>query len=270
MAKPIIATRGPKLGRCNICGRFGKLTEDHTPPKGCIKIGQVQLQHIINHLNTDKPAGKGRLLQNGVKYRTLCQECNNTYLGTMYDPAFIKFVNTVGEYLKTTIALPKVIPTEIEPQKVIRSLIGHLSAQGVDRYDKGKDTEPIRDYFLDETLPLPSHIKVYYWLFPYKNHVMARDCAYLDLRVGEPCVIWFIKFFPIAFLVTFNEPKGLSFNVSELSRWRDKPINYKIKEYVGLEGFPHQFWPEAPTDHSVIMYGKEAIVSYRYRPAKKR
>jgi hypothetical protein len=158
MSKLLIATKGSKHGICNICGEEGNLTEDHTPPKGCIKIGQVELQHIVNHLNAEKPAGKGRLLQNGVKYRTLCHECNNTHLGANYDPAFISFVNNVGSYLKAKIALPRVIPTEIEPQKVMRALLGHLAAQGVDRYRKGPDTEPLRDYFLDHTLPLPEHM----------------------------------------------------------------------------------------------------------------
>jgi hypothetical protein len=97
MSKTKIATRGSKTGICNICGMHGKLTEDHTPPKGSIKIGQVELQHIVNYLSNEKPASKGRLLQNGVKYRTLCSSCNNTYLGAKYDPAVIEFeINPKG------------------------------------------------------------------------------------------------------------------------------------------------------------------------------
>lgn len=268
MNKPIIATKGPQIGICNICGNHEKLTEDHTPPKGCIRIGQVELQHIIHHLNVEKSGGKGRLLQNGVKYRTLCATCNNTYLGAKYDPAFIDFVNTVGSYLKTNIALPSTVPTEIEPQKVMRSLVGHLAAQGVNRYKKGPDTEPIKNYFLDDSLSLPENMRIYYWLYPYKNHVMARDCAYLDLMVGDPCIIWFMKFFPIAFMITFDQPAKLSFSLNELSRWRKEEIDFKTIELVQLTGLPHQFWPEAPTEHSVITYGREAVVSYEYKPKK--
>lgn len=193
-----------------------------------------------------KPAGKGRLLQDGVKYRTLCSTCNNTHLGAIYDPAFIKFVNTVGSFLKTMIVLPETILTEIEPQKIMRSLIGHLAAQGVNRYDKGKDTIPIKNYFLDTSLPLPKHIHVYYWLFPYKNHVMVRDCVFMDLRIKKPCVIWLLKFSPISFMVTFNKPDELVFNLNELSRWRKKPIDFKAAEHVKLKNLPHQFWPEGP------------------------
>ena len=58
-------------------------------------------------------------------------------------------------------------------------------------------------------------------------------------------------------------------NVNELSRWRDKEIAFKTNEYVQLTDLPHQYWPEAPTDHSVIMYGQEAVVSYEYKPKKR-
>lgn len=33
-AMPIKQTRGPQVGRCNICGEVGPLTVDHCPPKG--------------------------------------------------------------------------------------------------------------------------------------------------------------------------------------------------------------------------------------------
>jgi hypothetical protein len=263
----IISTKGPKHGICNICGASGKLTEDHTPPKGSIKISQVELYHIINHLNNvnKKPIEKGRYLQNGVKYRTLCGACNNTHLGAQYDPAFNLFVNTVGAFLKTNILLPKVIPIEIEPQKIMRSLIGHLSAQGVNRFDKGPDTIPIRDFFLNISLPLPDNIHIYYWLYPHKSHVMARDFSYLDTRDGKSCVMWLLKFFPIAFMVAFDKPDEWVFGLSELSRWRYQAVDYKIREYVQLTNLPHLMWPEAPIDHNVVCYGKEAIVSYNYK-----
>jgi hypothetical protein len=182
----LIETRGPKSGKCNICGAIGKLTEDHTPPKGCTKIKKVDLHHIIEHLNAAAPRSKGRLSQNGVKYRTLCGVCNNQRLGLEYDPEFIAFVNRIADYLKTNIQLPSVMHVTAKPQRVMRSLLGHMCAQGVNRYDKGKITNPITEYFQDSSKPLPSEIKIYYWPFPYKDHVMARDCALgLDHKSGQ-------------------------------------------------------------------------------------
>ena len=42
-----VDTRGPKIGHCNICDCYGRLTEDHVPPKGTLKVPQVDLLHIV-------------------------------------------------------------------------------------------------------------------------------------------------------------------------------------------------------------------------------
>lgn len=258
----LISTRGPKTGTCNICGVHGKLTEDHTPPKGCIRIGQVEMHHVVEHLAAERSAVKGRLSQNGVKYRTLCAECNNRFLGTEYDPVFIDFVNTIGQVLRSRLELPNPIRINTKPQRVMRSLLGHLAAQGVDRYKKGGITEPLRDYFLNPAEPLPSSLNIYCWPFPFNDHIMARDCSITDLKVGKPVAIWFLKFFPIAFLVTINEPPGYTFHATELSTWRSLEIDGECEIPLEIKSIQHQRWPEAPTKTSIIMYGQEAIVSF--------
>ncbi len=233
-----------------------------------MKIGQVDLHHIVEHLNATPPKSKGRLSQNGVKYRTLCGKCNNGFLGREYDPEFIAFVNRIGGYLKTHITLPPVMQVKIKPQRVMRSLLRHMCAQGVNRYEKGFITEPIASYFQNPSKPLPPEIKIYYWPFPYKNHIMARDCALTDLKVKEPVVVWFLKFFPIAFLITFEEPPGYEFKVAELSQWRNEDIDYETETPVYLNDLPHQYWPEAPSNTSIVVYGQEAIVSFDWKKLK--
>jgi len=67
-----ILTRGPKVGVCNICGTEVRLTEDHTPPKGCVRVTQVEMKGIVELLAAELPGKRRRVSQNGVKYRTLC------------------------------------------------------------------------------------------------------------------------------------------------------------------------------------------------------
>lgn len=74
-----MVTRGAQSGMCNICGDDGPLTEDHTPPKGCVRPTAMELQHVTHRLHAGK-AIKTKA-QDGVKYRTLCARCNNTLLG---------------------------------------------------------------------------------------------------------------------------------------------------------------------------------------------
>ncbi len=140
-----------------------------------------------------------------------------------------------------------------------------MCAQGVNRYDKGKITKPISEYFQDQNKTLPNEIKIYYWPFPYKSHTMARDCALTDLSVKKPVLVWFLKFFPIAFLITFNEPYEYNFSLTELSQWRYEGIDFEIEVPVNLNDIVHQYWPEAPSKTSIIMYGQEAIVSFDWK-----
>ena len=255
----LVNTFGPKTGTCNVCGDYGPLTEDHTPPKGCYRPRQVEIQHLSYLLAGSKNLPKGRRSQNGVKYRTLCSRCNNTLLGSKYDPAFIEFVNAVALHLRSPLALSSILTIPGKPQAIVRSLLGHMSAQGIDRYLKGPLTEAVRDYFLDENLPLPAGIKVFYWPYPHRIHVMCRDAAYTHLPSGQPFVIWLLKFFPVAFLVAWNEPVGLTYPIHSLEPWRSARIDEVAQLPLSLVGIPPLFWPEAPTRESILMYGQEAI-----------
>ena len=215
-----IATQGAKNGQCNICGEVGRLTEDHTPPKGCYKPTKVELQSLVRRLSATAKGRRPRLSQNGAKYRTLCHRCNNTLLGATYDPPFIQFVNQISTLLRSSLVLPETVSVVGQPQAIMRSLIGHLSAQGVDRYRKGPQTDGLRDYILDSSLPLPTPLRVFYWAYPHRSHVIVRDAVYIDLGVGQPFAIWFQKFFPVAFMVTWDGPETLPFPVQGLQPWR--------------------------------------------------
>lgn len=261
----LIQTRGAKIGQCNICGEIGSLTEDHTPPKGCYKPKPVELFPIIDHLAADPPRRSGTISQNGVKYRTLCGRCNNSLLGREYDPEFIAFVNGIGAALRTSIKLPNVVTYKLKPQRVMRALLGHMSAQGVGRYLKGPETEPLRNYILDPALSLPNSIKVYCWPYPYSRQVIVRDCGLMDIRSGQHVICWLLKFFPVGFLATFDQKPGYRFHGIELSRWRSVGIDEDASIPFALTPVPHQFWPEAPTENSIVFYGKEAVMSFAKR-----
>jgi len=254
-----IVTRGPKIGSCNICNEYGSLTEDHTPPKICIKPTHVEIQHISSLLSVDQSQARGARSQNGVKYRTLCHRCNNSLLGAKYDPPFGAFVNGIGSLLRSSYHVARSTSIEAQPQAILRSLIGHIAAQGVDLYATGPLTEAIRDYFLDSSKPFPDGLYAYYWAYPHRPHVMARDAVYMDIPSGESFALWFLKFFPIAFLITWGPAIGLEHCIHEFQPWRSVPYDYRTQLPLRLRPVPPPFWPEAPSDRSMLLYGQEAI-----------
>jgi hypothetical protein len=121
-------------------------------------------------------------------------------------------------------------------------------------------TEPIRDYILDESRPFPEGLSAFYWAYPHKPHVMVRDAAYLNVSGGhKPFALWLLKFFPVAFMVTWGEPTGLIYEPQAFNRWRRVSYDLEVEIPVILRPTAHPYWPEAPSDDSILLYGPEAI-----------
>src|SRR4051812_3967694 len=103
-------------GYCNICCLPSKLTWDHVPPQGSTTLRRAETNSLIDifrktsdgqrakyHLQEGKelPKTRGRITQNGVKFKTLCSVCNNKLLGARYDRE-IKHISKVARALIRT------------------------------------------------------------------------------------------------------------------------------------------------------------------------
>lgn len=195
-----------------------------------------------------------------MKFKTLCHHCNNGLLGAKYDPALIGFVNSVARLVNAPIDLPSELSVKAQPQAIARAVIGHMAAQGVDRYLKGALTEQVRDYMLDDALPLPGGMNIFYWAYPYRSHVMYRDAAFADLRTQAVFAMWVLKFFPIAFMVTWDEHSAtLPVSVGTLASWRNAEYGHMAELPIRLFGTPSEHWPEAPSDTHLVAFGQEAM-----------
>lgn len=255
-----VDTRGPKEGYCNICDSFGKLTEDHVPPKGTLRFPQVDLLHIVELLRAEKPVGKhkSRRMQSGVKFRSLCQRCNNELLGARYDPALIKFSNSVSLLLKGAVVVPEVALVEVTPGAVARSVLGHLLAVGIERRERTPLLQEAIDFFLDDTLPMPAGLDVHYWVYPYRRQIAIRDAGLLLTFKSDPLAFWCLKYFPLAFLLTWNE-KRRRIRLSSLKDYMLNAGMHSVRIPVPLREIVPQSWPEAPTDEGAVFYGAGAV-----------
>jgi len=254
-------TRGPQYGKCNICGNEGKLTDDHTPPKSCGGITDAELRGLHEKLAVEGERWtKPRRFQAGVYYRTLCVRCNGL-LGREYDPALAEMSRQVRTVAKSSLRLPSQIRLEVSPGAVARSVLGHIAAQGVNRYLKGPLTEAIRDYIHDGNLPLPETLTLYYWLYPHRQQVLIRDAAFTHIGGRGSFCFWLMKFFPLAFFVTWNEPMPSAFQLRSFSDYRAAPATVTEEVYLPIRPLLPSQWPEAPDDRSFILYGQEAVIA---------
>lgn len=257
-----VNTRGPLQGYCNICDAYGVLTEDHVPPKGTLNIPQVDLFHIIELLGTDRPIGKKkrRHLQSGVSFRSLCENCNSTLLGTNYDPALIEFSNSVTQFLRSALTIPDVAKVRVYPGLVARSVLGHIFALGIERRERTPLLSAAVEFFQDKSRPLPEGIEIYYWVYPYRRQIALRDASMLtDFFQSPPIVFWCLKYFPLGFMVTWGNELPHRIKLPSLRKFMLNAGVHFAEIPLYLRVVPHQDWPEIPDDNGALLYGDGAV-----------
>lgn len=255
--------RRRKRGKCNLCGKVDRLTWDHVPPQGGIELQAVEIDRIAGAMVSGLAVDKPEVSHDGLKFRTLCSNCNSL-LGRKYDPALNSLARTTGRFLKSNLALPKVVNIDARPTAVARGVLGHLLAARLSEADTFYDPL-IRELVFDEEAPIPKDVSVFYWIHPYPVQIVLRDCLmpakrghYSDFqRFGV------LKYFPLAFLVTnVGEYEGLE----SLTSWRSEPCSTEVKLPVHLDRVRDAYWPEAPAPDNFLFCGVEGVESVQAHP----
>lgn len=251
--------RGPKNGRCNICGEEGPLTEDHTPPKGCYRPTAMEVQHLHEALACESGARRYRA-NNGVRFRSLCARCNNEHLGANYDLALIEFSKRLSQAAMFSETLPSAFSIRGKPQKIARSVFGHLAAAAVDGYGKWKGYEELRDWFLSGKGALPADLSLHYWFYPFKPQVIVRGFGFTPMAGSQSIFVgWVIKFFPVAFLFVTHDD-GAKLDLPEMGMDSALELDAEVELPISLRPVVQPNWPEAHAgEHGMVLSGDYAM-----------
>lgn len=93
-----------QVDKCNICGKESHLTWDHVPPKSCYNNGPIKYNPFFKGIPNEKYEGE---FQSGIRFRSLCENCNNNLLGAKYDPELNKFTLKISELIQSPVILPE-------------------------------------------------------------------------------------------------------------------------------------------------------------------
>jgi hypothetical protein len=206
------SNRGPKDGFCAICRTFGPLTKDHVPPKECGNVRDAVMRGVYGEGH--KQSKKLVISQGSSHFRTICQRCNNTLLGSKYDPALCAVVKEIQSCItrafESRLALPATQHFDYQPNRFARAVLGRLLASNaISDVAAPKPEAPLdaalRKYVLNFAEGLPSNISIYYWLYPYRRRVIMKHCAMAYQGVGgDPIYGQVFKFWPFGFWVVQN------------------------------------------------------------------
>lgn len=263
----IPTVKGPKKGRCNICGKDGSLTEDHVPPKGVTRFPRMELHSLITSLGA-KPGEiktKGRHFQQGVKFRTTCLSCNRDLLGSQYDKALIKLSNKVSGYLFSMVARPQQALFSTQPGLVARAVCGHILSIGVNCPANGTMGQAMARFVLNPTSRPPPELKVYYWLYPYWGQVLVRSMG-LQVRLGAPTLVCsLMKYMPLAFMVAWDPDPRLNIPYPNLMTYVPDTPDAVVEIPLDFKVIPGQHYPEAPPRDGITLHGRDAYNAFRQK-----
>jgi hypothetical protein len=254
-------TKGRKEGHCTICGKYGVLTADHVPPKGCIEVGAVEINSFRSALKQEKCLPK--YFMNGVKFKTICSPCNNDRLGGLYDNEIKLFVEQVVSYYRSILVTGLILPSQqqikIKPHRLARAVIGHLLAA---RLDPNIPQNPLgspfdntlREYFLDLNKNIPREISIYYWLYPSKNQLILKGFGISQLGTRSSIFGHILKFYPVSFLVVYKQPDNAKINHDRLEVEKCNSIDEERIINLSYKNIPPTNWPEKPRDDEILMF----------------
>lgn len=253
------------MGRCNLCGKLRKLSWDHIPPQGGIQLQPVEIDRVVAAFSSGLQSPKPEISADGLKFRTICSPCN-ALLGTRYDPVLNDFAKTLGRFLSTELTLPRIVHVPTRPTALARAVLAHLLAARLSETEAFFDPL-IRPLVTDEESAIPSEISVLYWVHPYAQQIVMRDCL-MPLRRGTANAgfqrFGLLKYFPVAFMVTDAASyEGLD----ALTLWRNEPSSSELSIPVDLTTRRDPYWPEAPTPGNFLFGGEEMMQSVRAHPA---
>lgn len=256
-----VRIRETEFGYCNICEKYGKLTDDHIPPKGSAKIGPVEIRTLSDHFSGQKTFF--HISQKGLIVTSICAVCNNYRLGKLYDP----YLNKISHEIKALVRAfherrliwPDKLKITITPQRVARAVVGHLLAGNL---SADKDNTPIktpmldglRNYFLDASSPCPQHLEIYYWLYLGNDQKILKNVAIAipgeqNLLFGE-----LLKFFPLAYWVVWKKPNELQINLPKLIERKTVALDDTAEIDIDFRNIPRIDWPENPDNNMIILY----------------
>ena len=257
-----IKQKREQIDRCNICGRLTKLTWDHVPPKAVLYEPNIYANDLFSEAELPSPNNYMAHYQSGIKYRTICADCNNVTLGKN-DNAYKEFIDVIVTQWETTIKairqgieVPRSITVNVQINRVLRAICGHFLAMKPIYDDKTVVDEYLRTYVQDETLKFEKE-NLFCWFYPYSTIVNARDLAIRGhiAHIHPTGFISVMAAYPLAYILSTKDETHC--RVDNLGKYSTKDINDIVSitlhldtaMYADAKTVKHFKWPVDISDN---------------------
>ena len=193
---------------CNICGKYKRLTWDHVPPKCCNNHYPIKTNPWTKGMPQESKYAKK--YQNGIRFRSLCEECNNKILGANFDIILEEFSNQIIQKMNNSSSIVKI---PIKVNRLCRAICGHILATKNYYDNESLIDKELRKYVLDEKKLPPEGMSLLYWVYPYSTIIIMRDfcaCSIYNKYEFPKGMLSIVNSFPCAYIIsTKKEECGL-------------------------------------------------------------
>jgi hypothetical protein len=209
------------IGICHICGRNGKLSKEHVPPRAAfndISFILAKAEEIIKLGPGEKP--KGKIKQGGISEFTLCGKCNND-TGGWYGRQFVAWCRQGMEILICAKGIPTLFYMNyLFPLPVIKQIISMFCSINSPSFAKA-NPELIPFLLNKEKKYLNPKYRIFCYYNIEGNARYVGLAAKMDIFSGLKGVLSEISFPPFGYVMTLNTepPDDRLFEITHFSKY---------------------------------------------------
>jgi hypothetical protein len=226
------------------------LTENHIPPEAVGNDGFWIGRSYLTAVSEGKEMFRGRAFKGGLRFRTLCHDCN-TGLGGREDKAIIDFFDRVRKLVESRIITSPIVRVPAKPNLIYKGLLAHLISANDSGVPCSFDSEAREIFFGRRDIRLSSW-NLFYWIFTGSSIFLMRNAYHTQWHpTVEVTPIQILKSYPLGFMFAqkpwfMGLPNMMQFRQSHDDDETDLPIILPMRE-------GHQHWPAVPVGNTSVL-----------------
>lgn len=225
-------SRNKVYGKCRICGKEGKLTFEHIPPRATFNKQSarvVKLMDLIKAENEDDAypweldQAAYTISQRGLGEYCLCEKCNND-TGAWYGVHYKRFIDALMfVYINMKKQNKDVISVELKDMRPL-PIIKQIFAMFCDINHALADNDTsIREFLLNKESNVIDRKKYRLFMYVMKGDFEKTVGFTAQIRLGQPLPLMLseIATIPVGFILYKDLPNDFETNLTEITSFLD-------------------------------------------------
>ena len=232
------------FGKCALCGKEGKLTFEHIPPRKAFNwfpAKTLRSDEALKSITSQKlPWDFSDLhynnLQKGSGSYTLCNECNNT--GSWYGNDYVEFTHAIYKALienKPSHRDVLQVDCSLYPLRILKQVSSMFCS--VNQYNDSTVIQSLRQFVLNKTsMDFPSFAKIgmYCFIDGIAKNLGIFGVGYTTNSKNNLAVVSEIDHLPLGFVLFFNPDEQATIPGEEISSFRSYDYNQIVNIHLSL------------------------------------